>query len=507
LLAIAWQQGGWLPSWGGKTLMDATAFLGSAFAVGGWWYVRNGILYHDPLGLEPHFAIKDPLAHFGLQEVLMIARGYWAAFGWAPILIEPWMYVAAGVVILVAVAGMVVALRGGLRETSPATRRGLALLGLAFLLNLAALVRWAINTSAPIGRLLFITLPVVGVLVAWGLSQWARWPVVRWGLGLLVGLAFLLAAVIPWRYLRPAYASPRLTGGMPGTADLVGLAFQGGIRLAGYEADHEDLVPGGGVHLTLFWNTPTTLNQRYRAWIQLGPQDPTSRVAEDGSWLGGTLYPTDLWQAGDTVRQEFDLSLPDWTPAPGLYWVRIGLVDGDGTRLGLMDHSSDMVVLGPWRVRAISTSSAPTCDADYRLGEAIRLLGYDLAQAQDARGRRLELTLHWQADQAPVGDYTVFVHGVDENGVLLGQHDGPPRDGAYPTSWWLPDEIVLDQHVFSLSGEGSADDCIRLRVGMYDRATTVRLPAYNEVGARLPDDMIPLTTVMSQGVGVQCRSD
>jgi 4-amino-4-deoxy-L-arabinose transferase-like glycosyltransferase len=509
LLAIAWQQGrqGSVLSWRGKTLMDGAAFLGLAFAVGGWWYVRNAILYHDPLGLEPHFAIKEPMAHFGLQELLMIARGYWAAFGWAPILVEPWMYVAAGVVVLVAVAGMVVALGGSLREASPVTKRGLALLGLAFLLNLAALVRWTINTSAPIGRLLFITLPVVGVLIAWGLSQWARWSVVRWGLGLLVGLAFLLAAVIPWRYLRPAYASPRLTSGVPGTANVVGLTFQGGIRLAGYEADDEDLVPGEGVHLTLFWNTLTTLSQRYRTWIQLGPQDPTSRVAEDGYWLGGTLYPADLWQAGDTVRQAFDLPVPDWTPAPGLYWIRIGLVDSDGMRLELMDHSSDMVVLGPWRVRAISTSSAPTCGTDYRLGEMIRLLGYDLVQGQDTGERKLELTLYWQAKQVPLADYSVFVHGVDEDGVLLGQHDGPPRDGAYPTSWWLPGDVILDQHVFSLSGEGAGDDPVRLWVGMYDQATTARLPAYNELGERLPDDMIPLTTGMSQGVGVQCRSD
>jgi hypothetical protein len=182
-------------------------------------------------------------------------------------------------------------------------------------------------------------------------------------------------------------------------------------------------------------------------------------------------------------------------------------VDSDGARLGLIDHSSDMVVLGPWRVRAISTSSAPTCDTDYRLGEVIRLLGYDLVRAQDTGERRLELTLHWQAEQALLVDYTVFVHGVDKDGVLLGQHDGPPRDGAYPTSWWLPDDLVLDSHVFSLSGEESGDDRVRLQVGMYDRATAARLPAYNEMGERLPDDVIPLTTVMSQGVGVQCRSD
>ncbi len=558
LLAVVWQQGE-VPSTALRTgpfsrrkvLADGGAFLAAALVVGGWWYGRNAILYGDPLGLEPHFASQIPLTNFGLTELLMTARSYWAAFGWAPILVEPPMYAVAGLVMLAGLAGIVVAscpgsslrqaqgrllpptlrvfrnpkgLRGsgqaqgtllpprggdrggGLWREPTMTRRGLVLLMLAFVLNAAGFVRWAIATGAPCGRLLFPTLPAVGVLSAWGLSQWRRWAVVRWGLGVIVGLAFLFAVVVPWCYLRPAYATPRLPGGMPDTAQPVGVTFQGGVQLAGYETVVGDMEPGRQVHLTLYWHTLAAPNRRYRAWVQLGPQDPTRKVAEQDVWLGGTLYPSELWQAGDTVRQVHRLSISEWAPAPGLYWIRMGLVDDAGTRVALADYNSDMVVLGPWRMRDISTSPSPACVADCgecRLGPSVRLLGYDLEQSQEAGEEVLQLTLYWQAERVPEADYTVYVHLVDEEGCLLGQHDGPPRDGAYPTSWWLPGQIVVDRHTIRMNNEQSTMSNAQalpcrptlsawLRVGMYDPATLVRLPAYDGTGQRLPEDTIPL---------------
>ena len=528
LLAVVWQRGTLFMSpipRGGqvasilrrKMLADGGAFLAVALAVGGWWYARNGILYGDPLGLEPHFAHQIPLVHLGLSEALMTVCSYWAAFGWALIMVEPPLYGVVGLVMLTAVAGIAVAVRPGgpLRRAPTMTRRGLAFLGMAVVLNLVGFVRWAVATGAPYGRLLFPTLSAVGVLSAWGLSQWRRWAAVRWGLGVVVGLAFLFAALVPWRYLRPAYATPRLPDGMPDTAQPVDSTFQGGVQLIGYEPITEDLQPGEEFLLALYWYAPMAPDQRYRVWVQLGPHDPTRRVAEDGVWLGGTLYPSDLWQAGDTVRQVYRLAVPDWASAPGLYWIRIGLVDDTEMRVALADRSSDMIVLGPWRMRATLTSPSPTCVVDFRLGTTIRLLGYNLEQQQEAGEDVLHLTLYWQAEQIPPGDYMVYVHLVDVEGHLLGQQDGPPRDGAYPTSWWLPGQIVADRHTIRLDEPcaGSA----RLWVGMYDPTTLVRLPAYDGAGQRLPEDTIPLAEMtaemvseginVSEGLSVQCSSD
>lgn len=501
LLAIG-QQHSTAPRRWSLFIVHCSFFILPALAVSGWWYVRNARLYGDPLGFAPHFGGQTGLSHFGLDAVLMAARSYWAAFGWTLVLVEPGVYVVVGLVALAALAGVGMAVwPGGPFWREPViTRRGLALLGTALVLNALSLVRWAVATGAPYGRLLFPTIAAAGVLVAWGLAQWTRRKAARWALVGLTGLAFAFAVLVPWRYLRPAFASPRLPDGLPGTAQPVGIAFQNGVELAGYKALARDLRPGHEVRLTLYWRALLSPGQRYRTWVQLGPQDAMRYVAGCDTWLGGTLYPSDLWQAGDTVRQTFRLAIPDQVPAPGLYWVRAGMTDEAGTRIPLADGSGDMAVLGPWRMLAAGPAPEPVCAADYRLGETIRLLGYDLQHTDGT----LQATLHWQATRAPGADYTVFVHLLDAGGNPLGQHDGPPREGAYPTSWWLPNQVVVDRHTIQLTKPltGAA----RLLVGLYDAATLVRLPAYDGQGQRLAGDAIPLAEITAQGDS-PCASD
>ena len=120
--------------------------------------------------------------------------------------------------------------------------------------------------------------------------------------------------------------------------------------------------------LTLYWHAPDALQRRYRVWVQLGPRDPAGKVAECEEWLGGTLYPSEWWRAGDTVRQVYRLSIPEWASAPHLYWIRAGLVDETGARVALADGSSDQVVLGPWRMQPTSAPASPSHAADFRLG-------------------------------------------------------------------------------------------------------------------------------------------
>ena len=504
LLPLALLTAIWQPKTSGvghRTLdIRHLTFLTVALGMGGWWYARNWILYRDPLGLETHFASQLSLTHFGLDEIVAIMRSSWAAFGWAPLLVKPPAYTVAGLVMLAALAGLAVAVRpgGSLWRAPLATRRGLALLLLAFGLNAASFARWAIATGVLSGRLMFATLPAVGVLTAWGLSQWKRWKAGRWALSAAAALAFLFAAIVPFHYLRPAYESPRLPAGMPDTAQAVDLTFRGGVQLAGYETITKDLKPGDKIYLTTYWRAPdwrapAAPQRRYQTWAQLGPRDPAQKIAEYNGWLGSALYPSDLWQAGDTARQTYRLSIPEWTPAPGLYWARIGLIEDTDRRVELEDGSSDMVVLGPWRMRPASPPPSPACAVDFRLGAAIRLTGYDLKQDTDS----FQVTLHWQAEQSPEIDYTVFLHLIDEQGSLLGQHDGPPRDGAYPTSWWLTGDIVVDRHTIHL--EEPLSNPVQLLVGIYDPTTLKRLPAYDGAGRRLANNSILLGEVPSEG--------
>ncbi len=113
--------------------------------------------------------------------------------------------------------------------------------------------------------------------------------------------------------------------------------------------------------------------------------------------------------------------------------------------------------------------------------------GYDLAAAVDAS---LTVTLTWAAQAVPPQDYTVFVHLVDSEGKLLAQDDAPPNAGRYPTSWWLPGDVIRDPHTLALPSTPTAG--WELRVGLYDPMTDTRLPAFDGEGQRLPGDSAPL---------------
>jgi hypothetical protein len=95
------------------------------------------------------------------------------------------------------------------------------------------------------------------------------------------------------------------------------------------------------------------------------------------------------------------------------------------------------------------------------------------------------LTLYWLTSSALDADYTIFVHSLGPEGTLLGQADGPPVGGHYPTSVWLPGEVVQDSRLVL---PGSV-----YLVGLYDPLSGQRLPAFAGDGSRLPDDALRIT--------------
>lgn len=479
-LAILWQ-GGAHRSWR-KVIRDGFAFGLAALLVGGWWYAYNAIAFDDPLGMRVHFESQVALRSFGLREVIAIFETYWAGFGWALLSAPGWVYwIIAGIAAL-SLAGILRSLLpgGDFHRLTLAQRRSLVVLTIAVTLNALSLVRWAIATGAPYGRLLFPGAAVIGVLLAWGLAQWRDTPGARGARATLAVTAVLFAALTPWTILRPAFATPILSGPLPKGIVPVNATFDD-VTLLGYAAPARDQRPGDALPITLYWRATSVPDKRYTTFVQLSPQDPTQRVAEDVRWLGGTLYPSDFWQAGDTIYQKHTLRIPDDTPAPGLYWIRLGLVDAEGTRVAVHD-GEDTVTLGPWRVRDTDSAPKPQHRVTYTLGDAIALCGYDVHLDET-----LTVTLTWAAKATPSQDYNVFVHALDETGNIIAQHDGPPVEGRCPTMWWLPGESVRDPHILPLPANAT-----HLRVGMYDPRTLTRLPAYDDNGARLPDDAILL---------------
>lgn len=101
-------------------------------------------------------------------------------------------------------------------------------------------------------------------------------------------------------------------------------------------------------------------------------------------------------------------------------------------------------------------------------------LGRALVWPQTAENA-LQVSLFWETEGPSEKDYTVFVHVLDAaSGRLLGQHDGPPLDGRFPTSWWRAGDTYEDVHRVPLPGNYDASSH-KVIAGLYDPLSGQRL--------------------------------
>ena len=106
-------------------------------------------------------------------------------------------------------------------------------------------------------------------------------------------------------------------------------------------------------------------------------------------------------------------------------------------------------------------------------------------------GTILRLELYWQVLGEMDQNYPVFVHALNANGALIGQHDGWPADAHRPTSVLPVGESFRDVHYLALN-EPAALSEITLHVGLYEFSSGEILP--NEEG----DDFVQVPVVSNQ---------
>jgi hypothetical protein len=133
---------------------------------------------------------------------------------------------------------------------------------------------------------------------------------------------------------------------------------------------------------------------------------------------------------------------------------------------------------------------------DYRLGPAIRLVGYQLVTPESVPGGEMQLLLHWQADAAPQEDFTVFVHVLNDSGEIAAQQDTMPGDGELRTSQWAVGPLIDDLHVVPLPLNLPAGE-YQVAIGLYNWQTGERLPVQLPSGEEVPDRAIVLEQVLT----------
>jgi hypothetical protein len=203
-------------------------------------------------------------------------------------------------------------------------------------------------------------------------------------------------------------------------------------------------------------------------------------------WEGDPVqgrYPFARWEPPEFVRDRYALRLPLEIEA-GDYDLRLALLRSDGTSLSAAG-GSEWVSLGTIHVHASDRLWEPPAFEHVvgaRLGDVVELLGYDL----DRSGDTIHLTLIWRCLREMEVSYTVFTHllGEGSNGAwqIRGQQDNPPVGGSYPTTLWVPGEVVVDEYALAVQPDALKGKYV-IEVGLYDAATMQRLPVLDPTGA------------------------
>ncbi|MBC7262725.1 MAG: glycosyltransferase family 39 protein [Chloroflexi bacterium] len=458
--------------------------------IAGWWYVRNWLLYGNPLGWDTHFAMDwvrttpAPLSRLWAQ-LPAVGRSYFAAFGWGNVQFPSRVYSAIATFGLAAFVGLIIY---AVKPLPASGSRVICLLTLWVGVMLAALLLWMRWVTAPHGRLLFPAAPAISVLLVLG---WRRLVPAKWERILLLPLAavFVFALAAPVAVIRPTYARPQQVA-----PSEIPLRYYGDLAaLWDFRISPERVVAGENAWVTLCWRALGETTKDYSVFVQIvGHGDEI--VADRYTYPGLGSYPTSQWQLGDAFCDTLRVPIPPRAPAPSLYRVAVGLFNHQTQErlpIYLADGTpTDDPFVGQIKVRSPTEKTVTIPNPLVaQFGEEIALLGYRIDQQPSKPGSRVSLALYWQALRMPSADHTVFVHLCDQKGKIVAQADGEPQDGNYPTSWWDAGETVVDERSLTAPLKPGKYSLV---VGLYDRTTGTRLSVSGGAFESIEEVVLPV---------------
>jgi hypothetical protein len=79
-----------------------------------------------------------------------------------------------------------------------------------------------------------------------------------------------------------------------------------------------------------------------------------------------------------------------------------------------------------------------------RFDTLVSLTGYRFHPETVQPGEAIEIDLYWEVTGKPPGDYLLFVHLIDGNGLMIAQRDTHPGLGNFPSSQWQPGDRFVE---------------------------------------------------------------
>jgi 4-amino-4-deoxy-L-arabinose transferase-like glycosyltransferase len=462
--------------------------LGTALLVGGWWYVRNWVLYNDPLqsqillNLYGHESINGGrwTAEAAAAGAPQAYSRLWARFGWLDVTISDGLYRFFDLVTAVGLIGSVLyAIRSiwnekGLPFQKSSTRAALVIMLLV--------VAWLVMLIYYSGRTLFgnqgrYLLPGIAGMAAIFAYGWMIWIPARFRLrSALSGIALMatVACVSLFGYFLPAYAPSPVP---PVITHPLAIRLGDVAEITGIDPYITRAAPGQMVRIKVYWRAFQPADTSLTAFLHSAGENVVFR---DSLPATGNLLSTD-WLPGQTWADDYVVIIPQNAATQRVYPLLAGLYDhADNNRL-LPATDANGSEITPFVGQVAIHAPPDPFDPDYRLGDVIGLAGPQIKAA----GPSMQVCLRWVSLKETDLDYHVFIHVLDSAGTLIEQQDFVPKQGQYPTWGWVQGESIEE----CVPMEKPAGDW-QIRLGMYDILTGARLPITARDGSTLLDGQV-----------------
>lgn len=327
----------------------------------GWWFIRNQMLYGDPLGwavfTEIYAAVfrtapftGNDLRHFLTTQM----NSFWGLFGWMNVWAPAWFYTGIRLFSGLSLAGFLIFLVVGFRKLSAFQRAAIGLLLVAALAQelymLYAVQRF--DASWYQGRYLFSVIGPLLMLASIGIHHLLPRPYGTVLAGVAGAALLAVALYMPVRVIAPAYPTiPQPKSALWFLPHKTNYHFNEMIALKGYRLEiAEDRTVADVI---LYWQALQPADFNYSAFVHL--LDGAGQVVAQKDHAPGedVGYPPQVWYVGDIVEDHHSLPLPAGQTGP--FPIRVGLynwetgaqatVREDGQALGGFVILDEVVVI------------------------------------------------------------------------------------------------------------------------------------------------------------------
>ena len=465
---------------------DGILILAVCLVIGGWWYVRNALLYGDPLSVSMHmsgYTTSDSFVNRLGHILFSIERTFWGNLSRTFV-----SQIKLGKVLIWWGRISLILFPLGVWFNRRFVRANLSLLVVLLSWPVTFLVLlvgyWNRSFSWAYGRLLFPVIAPTALLfvLGWQLASPPRWR--RLALALAAGLVVVVSVLVPFVSIYPLYHPWREWTGeqVEHPADLTYVDPETGTQVAqlvGYNLPEPFALPGTHFPVELCWKPLAQTHTRYAAFVHLLDLSQLDVHNSPGVWGSRRTYPglgnlpTDRWAIGKPFCDLLLVQISPDAPTPLGAAIEVGFIDPESDeRLQAVDAQGNPVALAiVGGVPVLPSEGLPVVEQPprYILDDAI---GLDRVEAE--RGENtITLTLTWQSLQSVSYDATIFLHLRGADGELLAQVDHQPLDGRFPTSYWLSGQVVTDTIHLPLTS--AYDGPLTLNVGMYTWPSLERL--------------------------------